>query len=102
MMIDPPDTLSQVLRVWPDLRIPNGMTLQGLEAVSEIILAWQRREDDFADDYRGLKLAAKLCEYFRAMDRPLIVGKLPDATVEALKESRMDDRHAALNALMQD
>lgn len=34
--------------------------------------------------------------------KSLVVGNLPEATVEALKESRMDDRHAALNALMQD
>jgi hypothetical protein len=31
-----------------------------------------------------------------------IVGDLPSATVEALKQARMDDRHAALDALMQD
>jgi hypothetical protein len=71
MMADAPDALPGAFQALPDLRLPNGMTLEGLEAVSEII-------------------------------RPLIVGNLPDATVEALKESRMDDRHAALNALMQD
>jgi hypothetical protein len=34
--------------------------------------------------------------------KSLVVGNLPDATVEALKQSRMDERHEALNALMQD
>jgi hypothetical protein len=61
-----PDTLGGVLRAFPDLRIPSGLTLEDLEAASEIVLAWQGREDEFADDFRGLKLAAKLCEYFRA------------------------------------
>lgn len=61
-----PDTLGGVLRAFPDLRIPSGLTLEDLEAASEIVLAWQGREDEFADDFCGLKLAAKLCEYFRA------------------------------------
>jgi PHD/YefM family antitoxin component YafN of YafNO toxin-antitoxin module len=34
--------------------------------------------------------------------KSLVVGNLPDATVEALKQSRMDERHEALNALMRD
>jgi len=34
--------------------------------------------------------------------RNLRVGSLPDETVKALKETRMDKRHAALNRLMQD
>ena len=33
--------------------------------------------------------------------KSLIVGHLPSATVEALKEARIDNRHAALDALMQ-
>jgi hypothetical protein len=32
--------------------------------------------------------------------RNLIVGNLPAETIRALSESRMDERHAALNALM--
>jgi PHD/YefM family antitoxin component YafN of YafNO toxin-antitoxin module len=34
--------------------------------------------------------------------KSLTVGNLPSATVEALKETRMDNRHADLNSLMQD
>jgi hypothetical protein len=63
-----PDTLGGVLRAFPDLCIPGGLSLEDLEAAGEIVLAWQGREDEFADDFRGLKLAAKLCEYFRAAD----------------------------------
>jgi hypothetical protein len=32
----------------------------------------------------------------------LVVRQLPDETVNALEEARMDSRHAHLNALMQD
>jgi hypothetical protein len=42
-------------------------------------------------------------EELRAKARKsLRVGSLPAETVRALEESRMDDRHASLNALMQD
>jgi ABC-type phosphate transport system auxiliary subunit len=34
--------------------------------------------------------------------RSLLVGNLSDETVKALKKTKMDKRHAALNALMQD
>jgi hypothetical protein len=34
--------------------------------------------------------------------RNLVVGRLPEETVKALKKTKMDKRHAALNALMQD
>jgi hypothetical protein len=34
--------------------------------------------------------------------KSLVVCNLPSATVKALKEARMDDRHAPLNGLMQD
>jgi hypothetical protein len=34
--------------------------------------------------------------------RSLLVGSLPEETVKALKETKMDKRHASLNALMQD
>jgi hypothetical protein len=63
-----PDTFGGVLRAFPDLRIPIGLTLEELEAASEIVQAWEEREGEFADDFRALKVAAKLCEYFRAVD----------------------------------
>ena len=34
--------------------------------------------------------------------KSLIVGKLPNDKVDALKSAHMDERHDALNALMQD
>jgi hypothetical protein len=32
----------------------------------------------------------------------LCMGNLPEETIKALKESKMDERHSALNVLMQD
>jgi hypothetical protein len=66
--VSPPEDVMALLRLFPDLRIPGGLTFEDLEAASEIVLAWQDREDEFVDDFRGLKLAARLCEYFRAVD----------------------------------
>jgi hypothetical protein len=34
--------------------------------------------------------------------RSLMVGNLPEETVKGLKKTKMDKRHMALNALMQD
>ena len=48
--------------------------------------------EDFAE-YEALKAKAR---------RSLIVGKLPKDTVDALKGAQMDERHNALNVLMQD
>ena|ERR1700681_4917040 len=48
--------------------------------------------EDFAE-YEALRAKAR---------KVWVVGQLPNETVEALEKSRMDERHAALNALMQD
>jgi hypothetical protein len=48
--------------------------------------------EDFAE-FEALRARAR---------KNLVVGNLPDDTVKALKKTRMDKRHAALNALMQD
>ena len=42
-------------------------------------------------------------ETLRAKARKnLVVGRLPDETVAAIDQSHMDDRHLALNVLMQE
>jgi hypothetical protein len=38
----------------------------------------------------------------RAPRRNLCVGNLPEETIKALRGSKMDERHIALNVLMQD
>jgi hypothetical protein len=48
--------------------------------------------DDYAE-FESLRAKAR---------RNLLVGQLPEKTVKALKKTKMDKRHAALNALMQD
>lgn len=48
--------------------------------------------EDFAE-FESLRIKAR---------KNLVVGKLPQATVKALKKTRMNPRHAALNALLQD
>jgi PHD/YefM family antitoxin component YafN of YafNO toxin-antitoxin module len=48
--------------------------------------------EDFAE-YEALRAKAR---------KVLVVGQLPNERVEALERSRMDERRAALNALMQD
>jgi hypothetical protein len=48
--------------------------------------------EDFAE-FESLRAKAR---------RNLRVGELSDETVRALKETRMDKRHAALNRLMQE
>jgi hypothetical protein len=48
--------------------------------------------EDFAE-FESLRAKAR---------RSLLVGNLPEQTVKALRETKMDKRHATLNALMQD
>jgi hypothetical protein len=42
--------------------------MEDLERGGEIVFAWERRDEGFEDDFRGLRLVAKLYEYLRAVD----------------------------------
>jgi hypothetical protein len=48
-----------------ELTIPDGLTFEELERGGEIVFAWERGDDEFAEDFRGLKLVARLFEYLR-------------------------------------
>jgi hypothetical protein len=48
--------------------------------------------EDFAE-FESLRAKAR---------RNLLVGNLPEETIKALKKTKMDKRHAALDALLQD
>jgi hypothetical protein len=58
--------------IFPGLVVPDGLTFEDLERAGEMILerqgdGWTREADDeFADDYRAVRVAAKLYEYLRA------------------------------------
>jgi hypothetical protein len=58
--------------IFPGLVIPPGLTFENLERAGEMILEWQGDglpcgpDDEFADDFRAVRLAAKLYEYLRA------------------------------------
>ena len=54
--------------LFPDLKVPEGLTFEDLERGGEMVFAWERNDDEFADDFRGLRLVAKLYEYLRAVD----------------------------------
>ena len=55
--------------IFPGLVVPSGLTFEDLERAGEMILEWQgdgwSSSADY-DDFRVVRLAAKLCEYFRA------------------------------------
>ena len=51
--------------LFPGLKVPEGLTFEDLWHAAEMVLDWQ---DEHADDYRGLFIAAKLYEYLRAAD----------------------------------
>jgi hypothetical protein len=54
--------------IFPGLVVPDGLTFEDLERAGEMILEWQgdgwSSSEDY-DDFRAVRLAAKLCEYFR-------------------------------------
>jgi hypothetical protein len=52
--------------LFPTIVIPEGLTFEDLERGGEMVFAWQRADDEFSEDFRGLKLVAKLYEYLRA------------------------------------
>jgi hypothetical protein len=54
--------------LFPGLHIPVGLTFEDLVRGAEMVLAWERCDEEFADDFRGLMLIAKLYEYLRAVD----------------------------------
>ena len=54
--------------LFPGLQVPEGLTFEDLERGGEMVFAWERNDDEFADDFRGLRLVAKLYEYLRAAD----------------------------------
>jgi hypothetical protein len=54
--------------LFPGLQVPEGLTFEDLERGGEMVFAWERHDNEFADDFRGLRLVAKLYEYLRAVD----------------------------------
>ena len=52
--------------LFPELTIPEGLSFEDLERGGEMVFAWVRGDDEFAADFRGLNLVAKLHEYLRA------------------------------------
>jgi hypothetical protein len=58
--------------IFPGLVVPAGLTFEDLERAGEMIIEWQGDgwsrdpDDEIADDFRAVRLAAKLYEYLRA------------------------------------
>ncbi len=55
------------LRVWPGLRIPDGLSFDDLVRGGEMIIDWGNGDmGDRGDDFRAVRLVAKLYEYLLA------------------------------------
>jgi hypothetical protein len=57
--------------IFPGLVVPEGLTFEDLEGAGEMILEWERGDGwepggEFYDDFRGVRLAARLYVYLRA------------------------------------
>jgi hypothetical protein len=52
--------------IFPNLVIPDGLTFEDLERGGDMVFAWARHDDEFAGDFRGLMLVARVFEYLRA------------------------------------
>jgi hypothetical protein len=65
---EPEATAKMRKALFPGLKVPVGLTFEDLARAAEMVLAWERNDDEFADDFRSLMLVAKLYEYLRAAD----------------------------------
>lgn len=58
--------------IFPGLVVPEGLTFEDLERAGQMIIEWQGDgitrdpDDEFDDDFRAVRVAAKLYEYLRA------------------------------------
>jgi hypothetical protein len=51
--------------LFPGLKVPAGLTFEDLEIAGAMALDWEFREDEFTDDFLGVRLAAKVYAYLQ-------------------------------------